>query len=192
MKVLSATMLALAVSAVMSTAVAEPLKLKPASPQPSPQAGLDVKYAWLGNPPRKIQNLAKAESLLKKAKSGPPLRGLDYRETDDGDPVLTFGEAYNVAAEITGYIRFDEPGIYELETWSNDGIDAWVGGQQFGYLNGRQPCAANQRTEVEVPQAGWYPLHIKYFQKYVGSCLMMKWGKSGEKLKWTPNNAFGR
>ncbi|WP_171100036.1 MULTISPECIES: PA14 domain-containing protein [unclassified Ruegeria] len=185
--------IATCVALLAGAAFAAPLKLQPASPQPSnPKAGLDVKYAWEGNPPRKIQNLAKVEHLLKKAQPGPPLRGLDYRETNDGDPVLTYDKAYNVAAEITGYIRFDAPGIYELETWSNDGIDAWIGGQQVGYLNNRQPCDRNQRTEVEVPQAGWYPLHIKYFQKYVASCLMMKWGKQGERLTWTPNDVFGR
>ncbi len=177
---------------IASAAMSAPLKLQPASPQPSPKAGLNVKYAWEGNPPRKIQNLSKVDFLLKKAKPGQPLRGLDYRDTTEGDPVMTFNEAFNVAAEITGYIKFNSPGVYELETWSNDGIDAWVGGQQIGYFNGRQGCDANQRTEVEVPQAGWYPLKIKYFQKYGTSCLMMKWGKKGERFTWTPNDVFGR
>ncbi len=175
-----------------STSFAAPLKLQPANPQPSnPKAGLSVVYAWEGNPPRKIQNLSKAKQMMKKAKPGTPLRGLDYRDTDEGDPVLTFHETYNVAARISGYIRFDAPGVYELETWSNDGIDAYIGGQQIGYFNGRQSCSANQRTEVEVPQAGWYEVNILYFQKWVTSCLMMKWGKSGQKLAWVPNNVFG-
>ncbi|MEO1109005.1 MAG: PA14 domain-containing protein [Pseudomonadota bacterium] len=181
-----------AIALLAGVAVAAPLKLQPADPQPSPKAGLDVKYAWEGNPPRKIQNLSKVDYLLKKAKAGPPLKGLDYRDTEDGDPVLTFDKAYNVAADITGYIRFDSAGVYELETWSNDGLDAWIGGQQIGYVNDRQPCEANQRTEVEVPQAGWYPLKIKYFQKYGSSCLMMKWGKQGERFTWTPDDVFGR
>ena len=105
---------------------------------------------------------------------------------------MTFDEAYNVAAEVTGYMRFDSPGIYELETWSNDGIEASVGGQQIGRVTGIQGCEANQRTEVEVPQAGWYPLKIIYFQKLGSSCLMMKSGKQGEKLTWVPNDIFGR
>ncbi|WP_170482120.1 PA14 domain-containing protein [Ruegeria arenilitoris] len=175
-----------------AAALAAPLRLQPASPQPNAKAGLNVKYAWEGNPPRKIQNLSKVKSLLKKAKPGQPLRGLDYRDTNEGDPVLTYNQAFNVAAEITGYMKFDSPGIYELETWSNDGIDAWIGGQQIGYVNGRQPCEANQRTEVEVPQAGWYQLRISYFQKYGTSCLMMKSGKKGGRITWTPNNVFGR
>ncbi len=171
---------------------AAPIKLKPASPQPSsPKAGLAVKYAWGGDPPSKIQSIDMAKQMVSSAKPGRALRGLDYRDTSEGDPVLTFDKAMNVAADIKGYIRFDAPGIYELETWSNDGIDARIGGQQVGYFSARQPCEANQRVEVEVPEAGWYDLNIVYFQKYSTACLMMKWGKQGEKMKWVPNNVFG-
>ncbi|WP_108861349.1 PA14 domain-containing protein [Ruegeria sp. Alg231-54] len=176
---------------IASSAVAAPLKLQPASPQPSPKAGLNVKYVGTGTQ-RKIRNLTHAKQLLPKAQPGQPLIGLDYRDTNEGEDVLTFDHHYNVAAEITGYMRFDSPGVYELETWSNDGIDAWVGGQQIGKVNSIQGCEANQRTEVEVPKAGWYPLKIIYFQKLGTSCLMMKSGKKGERFTWTPNNVFGR
>lgn len=193
MKFLRTGAIAVAVAMIAGAVAAAPLKLQPANPQPSPKSGLDVKYAWEGNPPRKLQSLSKAEQLLKKrGEPGAPLLGMDYRDTTEGEPVLTFNETYNVAAEITGYLRFDSPGIYELETWSNDGIDAWVGGQQIGYVNGIQSCEANQRTEVEVPSAGWYPLKITYFQKKGTSCLMMKWGKQGERFTWTPDDVFGR
>lgn len=176
---------------IASSAVAAPLKLQPASPQPSPKAGLNVKYVGTGTQ-RKIRNLTHAKQLLPKAQLGQPLIGLDYRDTNEGEDVLTFDHHYNVAAEITGYMRFDSPGVYELETWSNDGIDAWVGGQQIGKVNSIQGCEANQRTEVEVPKAGWYPLKIIYFQKLGTSCLMMKSGKKGERFTWTPNDVFGR
>lgn len=180
--------------ACSSIAGAAPLKLTPASPQPSsPKSGLSVSYAWAGNPPAEIDNLSQARGLLRNgAKAGKPLRGLDYRDTNEGDPVLTHKEHYNVAADIRGYIKFDAPGIYELETWSNDGIDARISGQTVGKFSERQPCEANQRVTVEVPQAGWYDLDILYFQKYGTACLMMKWGKQGQKMQWVPNSAFAR
>ncbi len=179
-------------SLLCATAVAAaPLKLKPASPQPSsPKAGLSVKYAWGGEPPAKIQSLDSAKQMLSGTKRGKPLRGLDYRETDKGQPVLTYPKPYNVVADIRGYIRFDQAGVYQVETWSNDGIDARISGQSVGYFTGRQGCDANQRIEVEVPKAGWYDLKMVYFQKYGGSCLMMKVGKKGSKLRWAPNNIF--
>ncbi len=184
--------LAATLALIAGAAISAPLKLQPANPQPSPQAGLNVKYFGTGNQHKKIRDLNQAKSLLSQAQPGKPLRGLDYRDTSKGEDVMTFDGAYNVAAEVTGYMRFDSPGTYELETWSNDGIEAWVGGQQIGHVNGVQGCEANQRTEVEVPQAGWYPLKIFYYQKLGTSCLMMKSGKQGEQFTWTPNNVFGR
>lgn len=181
---------ALAVFAA-SAALAAP-QLKPASKQSGMKSGLSVKYAWAGNPPAKIQSLSAAKSMLGSAKTGTPLRGLDYRDTNEGDPVLTYSKAMNVAADIRGYIRFDAPGVYEIETWSNDGVSAQIGGQMVGKVDGRQGCEANQRVAVEVPQAGWYDLRVSYFQKYGTACLMMKWGKQGQKLQWVPNSAFGR
>lgn len=172
---------------------AQTLKLKPAkSLSANLKPGLSVRYAWGGPPLAAINNLSAARVLLeKKAKRGTPLRGLDYRDRTEFEPTLTYKENYNVAADIRGYMRFDAPGIYEVETWSNDGVDATLSGQRIGYYAGRQPCEANQRVEVEVPEAGWYELKIVYFQKYMNKCLMMKVGKKGEDLQWAPNNIFG-
>ncbi|AXT28310.1 hypothetical protein D1823_18165 [Ruegeria sp. AD91A] len=192
MKLVRTVATAVAMSVVAGAALSAPLKLQPANPQPSPKAGLNVKYIGTGNQHKKIRDLSQAKSMLSQAKPGKPLRGLDYRDTSKGEDVMTFDEAYNVAAEVTGYMRFNSPGVYELETWSNDGIEAWVGGQQIGRVTGIQGCEANQRTEVEVPKAGWYPLKIVYFQKLGTSCLMMKSGKKGERFTWTPNEVFGR
>lgn len=192
MKRVRTVVTAVALSMVAGAALSAPLKLQPANPQPSPKAGLNVKYIGTGNQHKKIRDLSQAKSMLSKAQPGQPLQGLDYRDTNQGDNVMTFDGAYNVAAEITGYMRFDSPGVYELETWSNDGIEAFVGGQNIGYVTGIQGCEANQRTEVEVPKAGWYPLKIIYFQKLGTSCLMMKSGKKGERFTWTPNAVFGR
>ncbi len=179
---------------IASGASAQVLMLTPANPQPSGlKSGLSVQYAWKGAPPAAINSIGEAASLLNsRAKNGEPLRGLDYRDTRVDDPVLTFNEHFNVAADIKGYIRFDAPGIYELETWSNDGIDAKISGQQIGLRPGRQACSPNQRVSAQVPKAGWYDLSIVFFQKYGTTCLMMKWAKQGQKMTWVPNNVFGR
>ncbi|MEX0348982.1 MAG: PA14 domain-containing protein [Paracoccaceae bacterium] len=194
MTLISRAFAVLACVLLASAAGAQAKKLQPANPQPSGlKTGLAVGYAWAGDIPAKIDFLQQAKDLLKDGiKAGKPLRGLDYRDTDEGDPVLTFDQPYNVAAVIQGYIRFDAPGTYEVETWSNDGIEAFIGGQKVGIVTGRQTCSPNQRTAVEVPQAGWYDLNMVYFQKWATSCLMMKWGNEGdEDLKWVPNDVFG-
>lgn len=177
---------------LVTAAMAAPAKLKPAGKQSGFKSGLSVKYAYAGPPPAKIQTIDQAKSMLKSAKPGRPLRGLDYRDTQEGQPVLTHKEAMNVAADIRGYIKFPDAGVYQIEVWSNDGVDAKISGKRVGYFAGRQGCQGNVIMEVDVPQAGWYPLHVSYFQKYSSACLMMRWAKKGQKLSWVPNSAFGR
>lgn len=173
------------------SALAAPLKLSPANPQPSGvKPGLSVTYAY---PEEDIKTLADASAALKaKSERGAPLAGLDHRDTNEGDLTMTSKRAQNVAAHITGYVRFDAPGVYEIEFLTNDGLRARIGGQVVGFFDGRQPCDTTPVVEVEVPVAGWYPVDTLYFQRLGTACLHMRWAPIGKKLSWTPNAAFGR
>lgn len=171
------------------TAFAGPKKLEPANPQPSGlKPGLAVKYAL---PDKQIKNLAQAGEFLKKAKRGKPLKGLDYWDTEEGEPTLTSGKAWWVAADISGYVRFDEPGIYTIDFLTNDGLRATIGGQRVGLFDQRTACEPIEAVEVEVPVAGWYPLRATYFQNQGTACLHMRAGKKGSKVDWMPDSAFG-
>ena len=190
-KVLVAAISAMAL--IVGTALAAaPLKLKPASPQPGGlRAGLAVVY---GYPPdgQHIKTLADARSALRSgAEGGRPLAGLDNRDTAKGQVTLTSKRAENVAARITGYVRFDQPGVYDIDFLTNDGLDISIGGQKVGYFNGRQTCDVIVGTQVEVPQAGWYKLEATYFNRLNTSCLHMRWAPEGGKLGWVPNSVFG-
>ena len=188
--VIRATVAALALAAATATA-AEPLKLTPANPQPGGvKPGLSVRYGYAVSG-QDIRSLSDAASVLRKSEPGPALRGLDYPDSTLGDPTLTSKRDENVAAAIAGYIRFDAPGVYEMDFYTNDGLDARIGGQQVGFFDGRQPCDSTYVTEVEVPQAGWYAFEATYFNRLNTSCLMMRWAKQGKPLKWVPNKAFG-
>ena len=183
----AAAVLALAAATVTGAA---PLKLSPANPQPGGlKSGLSVSYAY---PNEDIRNLAEADRALRGgAQRGPALRGLDYRDTNPGEPTLTSKRDENVAAAINGYVRFDAPGVYEMDFYTNDGLDAYIGGQRVGRFDGRQPCDSTFVTEVEVPQAGWYEFKATYFNRLNTSCLMMRWARKGKPLKWVPNGVFG-
>lgn len=183
--------LAVAVALAAGSASAAPVKVSPASPQPTGlKEGLSVVYAEPGSKIRSLNNAM--QWVEERGKPGKPLRGLDYRDTDEGDPVLTASDHYNVAAAINGYIKFDAPGVYTIEMYSNDGVDASISGETVGYEGGiTRGCESHRRVDVEVPSAGWYDFSTIYFQKNGTSCLMMKWGKDGQKLSWVPNSAFG-
>ena len=170
-------------------ALAAPVKLTPANPQPSGlKPGLSVRYAY----PSDVKSLAAARSALKyKVEQGAPLKGLDYRDTELGQNVLTAKRAERVVADIRGYVRFDAPGIYTIDFLTNDGLHAVVGGQVVGEFDGRQPCEETFAVEVEVPEAGWYPLKALWFQRTNTACLHMRAGPSGKRPKWMPDAAFG-
>ena len=120
------TALVAAATIVLATAsLAAPLKLKPADPQPSGlKNGLAVSYAY----PSDVKTLGNAQNALRRSKPGPALAGLDYRDTDDGDNTLTSKRAHHVVAKITGYVKFEAAGTYNIDFLTNDGLDASIGG----------------------------------------------------------------
>lgn len=186
---------ALAAIGVMFATVAfsGTLQLKPANPQPSAsqlKKGLAVRYGYAPNGVH-IKQLADARRILKAgSERGPDLKGLDYRDTRRGSPTLTSKRAENVAASISGYVRFDEPGLYDIDFLTNDGLDAYIGGQRVGKFDGRQTCSSTFGVTVNAPVAGWYKLTAIYFQRLETSCLHMRIAPTGKRLGWAPNSMF--
>jgi hypothetical protein len=170
---------------------AQALTLQPADPQPSAGTlakGLAVSYAKL---PSHVRSLSAARAVLDKhAEPGAPIAGLGFDDTKEGDPVLTSGESEKVAADITGYIKFDAPGTYTLEFLSNDGLEIAIGGQPVGKYDGIHSCGYVGEIEVEVPMAGFYALQATYFQRKGTACLMMEWGPDSDGLDIVPDSAF--
>ncbi|MDW4496541.1 PA14 domain-containing protein [Sulfitobacter sp. D35] len=185
---LTAAVLALAL-ALPGALAAAPKQLTPANPQPgSLSPGLAVNYAI----PNEVRTLYDAQKALeKRALKGDPLVGLSYKDTSEGDPVLTTKFAYKVAAHIKGYIRFDAPGEYKVNFLSNDGVRVNIGGQQVAEYDDIHACEATGWQSVQVPQAGWYEIETLYFQRKGTSCLMMQWQAPGQKASYVPNSAFG-
>ncbi|WP_435660820.1 PA14 domain-containing protein [Leisingera caerulea] len=178
-----------ALTVLAAAAGAAPLKLTPANPQPSGlKPGLAVTYAY----PQDVKTLAEASSALKiGSERGRPISGLDNRDTEEGQNTLTAKRPMHVAARITGYVKFDQPGIHNIDFLTNDGLRANIGGQIVGEFDGRQSCDSTIMTQVEVPSAGWYPVDILYFQRLGTACLHMRMGPDGKRPKWMKDSAFG-
>ncbi|KIN65053.1 hypothetical protein Z946_3951 [Sulfitobacter noctilucicola] len=169
-------------------AFAQSVTLTPADPQPSAddlKPGLAVSYGYGGE----MRSLDHAEQKLKRAKSGPPLRGLSYDDNTEGEKALTSTSASKVAAAISGFVKFDKAGTFEIEFISNDGIIASIGGQQVALSDGVHSCDPAGPQEVIVPQAGWYALEATYFQRKGTACLIMDWDADG-RMGPAPDSAF--
>ena len=174
---------------LFSTAVhAAPLALSLADPQPDTaelEPGLAVAYAY----PNDVRTIAEARDALGKSRRGMPLAGLSYADNSEGDPTLTARSAQKVAAQISGFMKFDAPGTYEVEVFSNDGIHLTLGGAEVASFDDIHGCLSAGLVEVEVPQAGWYPVDAVYFQRKGTACLMMDWNVEGA-LEPVPDTAF--
>ncbi len=108
--------------------------------------------------------------------------------------MLTSTAREGVGAVITGLIRFEKPGTYGFNVTSNDGVRVEIGGQLLHEDPGVHVDATSDRIDVKVEQAGWYPLHVVYFQKRGTATLVLRWiapGKPG-KLVPVPAKAFAR
>ena len=104
-----ATALAFAISGHALAETKPVTGAKPLSPQPAAdkvEPGLAVIY--FSNMFNKLNEIGK----LGKGKPGEPIKLLDHK-TNDGN-VLTSDKSMGVGAKITGLIKFDQAGWYEL------------------------------------------------------------------------------
>ena len=77
-----------------------------------------------------------------------------------------------------------------LRFLNNDGLALSIGGQQVADYDGVHACGYAGEVEVNVPQAGYYPLEATYFQRKGTACLMMEWGADADSLDFVPDSAF--
>ncbi|WP_282127568.1 PA14 domain-containing protein [Roseobacter litoralis] len=172
-------------------AVAQEVTLAPADPQPKASAlapGLAVNYATIPSNVRSI-DLAR-KSLERRSEPGAPIAGLSLEDTKGGDKVLTSERAEQVAADISGFIKFGAAGTYTLDFLSNDGLQIAIGGQEVGFYDGVHPCGYVGEIEVAVPQAGYYALEATYFQRKGTACLMMEIGPDSDGLELASDDIF--
>lgn len=106
---------------------------------------------------------------------GAPVPALAYEDLGLGNRVLTSDKANLIAAKITGYIKFPEPGTYEISVWSNDGVLVDVNGIEVYEDPDRHICRSLDFFTLNVPEAGYYPLKVYYYQRYVTYCLELMW-----------------
>ena len=164
--------------------------LAKADPQPaaeSLQPGLSVTYyAGVFNSTDEIPAWAK----FKKGIKGEPILLLDYF-VGDGE-VLTSGRVDEVAADIRGFIRFDEAGTYTMAMHSNDGVNLTVGGKSIVKDTEVHADRFSELVPVEITEPGWYPLQLLYFEKRFTSTVELRWkppGGSGS-MGFVPETAF--
>jgi hypothetical protein len=159
--------------------------MKPAEPQPqNPTPGLAVEYTYAI-----MNNISELKG--RKYEAGPPLPNLDSKVGEG--TVLTSKARDGVGATITGFIRFEKPGVYGFDVTSNDGVRVEIGGKLLYEDPGVHADDTSERIDVKIDQPGWYPIQVLYFEKRNTSTLILRWLGPGEKgkLQPVPAKAFG-
>lgn len=147
--------------------------LRPARPQPAEEALrpglLPTYYFHIFNFVIEIPEYARYTPGVE----GEPIPQLDY--IVGSGPVLTSNRRDGVGADINGFIRFDEPGLYRFAARSNDGVRVEIGER----LVISDPTVHADRfspiVPVKVEEPGWYPIWVLYFEKRNTSTLQLFW-----------------
>ena len=94
---------------------------------------------------------------------------------EEEQPVLTSDATILIGAHITGFVKFHESGPHTLWVLSNDAVRLSLGGEELYELDGRHPDTMSADIPVVIDKPGWYPIEIRFFQRYVSSALAVYW-----------------
>ncbi len=122
---------------------------------------------------------------------GEPLPMLNYK-TGDGF-VMTSDINIGVGADISGFIHLDAPGTYSFVANSNDGFRLTIGDVKVLEDPDVHPDRYSNIASLEVDEAGWYALHMLYFQRKGTATLELYWKPPGQEdadFVFVPAEAF--
>lgn len=173
MRPLSA-LLAISVSALLAAAAsAETITgLKPADP-PAAQLKPGLATEHLDISVRHVDGI----EIAGKGRPGPPLPALD-NSVGSADDVLGSGKGEGIAFRMRGFLKVDEPGLYEFAAMSNDGVRFQLDGQTIVEDPDVHADRLSEPTAVELAP-GWYPLYLLYFQRKGTWTIELLWKAPG-------------
>ena len=144
--------------------------IAPVSPAPDAAAlkpGLAVFYANIS------ANSITDVEIAGRGKPGKALLHLNWQASDT--PVMTSAFANQVSAQISGFMRFPDPGTYVLKIRSNDGVRLSIGGAKVIEDPSVHAARFSQPASLVIKNTGWYKLDMLYFQKGGSAVLELYW-----------------
>jgi len=87
-----------------------------------------------------------------------------------------------------GYLKIPVKGVYTFSLSSDDGSVMWLNDEKFITHDGRHPETA--RSNGAILDAGYYRIHLGYFQAGGGAALRVTWQPPGEKKELLPSEAL--
>ncbi len=132
---------------------------------------------------RHLRFLPEGESPKYPSFRGKPITHLNHQFGKD--VVFDSGESRGIGMRMTGYLHFSEPGTYEFQALSNDGIILRMSGQTVLSDPAQHSDNLSNIGRVTVTTVGWYPIIVEYFQRKGTAALKLFW-KTPDSLEFSP------
>lgn len=163
-----------------------------AKPLPDPAAqrlkpGLAVRY--YDGFVRHVREIPDDEIFLKTSRPGKPIPFIDHQF--GGGVVFESGKSRGVGARMEGFLRLQPGGTYRFKALSNDGVEVRIGEKRLLYDPDVHSDRWTEPAKFTAPEAGWYPLQVRYFQRKGTAALRLHWRTPGaEAFVPIPAEAF--
>lgn len=82
---------------------------------------------------------------------------------------------------LNGYLNFPDPGVYEMQALSNDGIVMSISGNVALSDPEQHSDRLSNIAHISIDQPGWYQVDIDYFQRKGTAALKLLWKVPGAK-----------
>lgn len=105
--------------------------------------------------------------------TGKPITHLNHQFGKD--EVFESGETRGIGMRMKGYLNLTEPGIYEFQALSNDGVILRMSGQTVLSDPMQHSDNLSNIGKVTVTTPGWYPITVEYFQRKGTAALKLFW-----------------
>jgi hypothetical protein len=140
--------------------------------------GLDVFY-YVDFFERDVRLLPKTESSQFRSFRGKPVEQLNHQFGKD--KVFDSGTNRGVGMRLNGYLNFPDPGVYEMQALSNDGIVMSISGNVALSDPEQHSDRLSNIAHISIDQPGWYQVDIDYFQRKGTAALKLLWKVPGAK-----------
>ena len=129
------------------------------------------------------------EAAFSKAR---PIRKLAYRY-EGGTTMFDTDRSLAIGMSIRGYLHIEEPGSYEFQARSNDGIRVKIADKVIIEDPDVHSDRLSSIARCNIPKAGYLPMHLLYFQRKGSACLELYWKRpKAAAFEIVPETAFWR
>lgn len=151
--------------------------------------GLSVTY-YLNFYKRNLEYLNKTDENEYETFQGEPIMEINH-QFGNGE-VFSSGTSRGVALRMNGYMFFPQPGWYDMQALSNDGVIVYLDNRRVLSDPKQHSDRLSDIGHFKLNTEGWLPVTVEYFQRKGTAALKLFWKTPGsEELVPVPKANLG-